>query len=54
MTDEVFIQILKSHFKAYFESGQSVGMEVKEIVAEFRREIKNSKRKKKNESNPKN
>lgn len=53
MTDEVFIQILKSHFKAYFESGQSVGMEVKEIVAQFRKEIKNSKRKKKNENNPK-
>lgn len=39
MTDETFILILKSKYKKYFENGESVGMEVRELVAKFRQEI---------------
>lgn len=39
MTDKAFIHLLKSHYKRYFESGESVGMEVLELVELFRKEI---------------
>lgn len=39
MTDRTFIHLLKSHYKRYFESGESVGMEFLELVELFRKEI---------------
>lgn len=39
MTDKAFIHLLKSHYKRYFESGESVGMEVLELVELFSKEI---------------
>ena len=39
MTDHQFIFILKAKYKKYFENGESVGSEVKKLVADFRQEI---------------
>lgn len=39
MTDHTFILILKALFKRYFENGESVGLEVRNIVTKYRQEI---------------
>lgn len=61
MTDEVFILQLKAMYKNYFQNGRSVGMDVRELVRQFREQsqedltkIKQRKRKIINENNIKN
>lgn len=39
MTDETFILILKAKLKKFYVENQSVGLELKAIVAQFRQEI---------------
>lgn len=39
MTSETFILLIKAKYKKYFEEGQSVGLEVAELVEEFREEV---------------
>ncbi len=39
MTNETFILLLKAVFKKYFEDGKSAGMEVKELVEDFRESV---------------
>jgi hypothetical protein len=39
MTDKTFILILKANYKKYFENGESVGLEIQKLVAQFRQEI---------------
>lgn len=39
MNDDQFIRILKAKLKQYYQEGRSVGLELRELVANFRQEI---------------
>ena len=39
MNDDQFIRILKAKLKQYYQEGRSVGLELRELVADFRQEI---------------
>ncbi len=39
MTSQTFILLLKAKYKKYFENGESVGLDVAELVEEFREEV---------------
>lgn len=61
MTDKVFILLLKPMFKDYFQNNRSVGLEILELVEQFRKEahkdfIRNNRKKRRltNESKLKN
>lgn len=53
MTDETFIIILKAKLKKFYVENQSVGLELKAIVAQFRQEIEDDVLKFKYEEKPK-
>lgn len=53
MTDKTFILLLKAKYKRYFENGESVGLEVAELVDDFRNETISDYLKKKQKNKPK-
>ena len=53
MTSETFILLLKAKYKRYFENGESVGLEVAELVDDFRNETISDYLKKKQKNKPK-
>ncbi|ROI02900.1 hypothetical protein EGH90_12455 [Kaistella haifensis] len=53
MTSETFILLLKAKYKNYFENGESVGLDVAELVEEFRNEAISDYLKKKTKRKPK-
>ena len=53
MTNKTFILLLKAKYKKYFETGQSVGLDVAELVEEFRNEAISDYQKKKTKRKPK-
>ena len=53
MTSETFILLLKAKYKRYFENGESVGLEVAELIEDFRNETISDYLKKKQKNKPK-